>query len=213
MRFYLNVVNPAIAFIVLILCFWAATYSDKSIEILGIVAGSMNTYFFAKGLFTCSTLLITGRILREILDRNDSVSKIKTSKAEIVYCIAFIGLTISLLAGFLINENHPFLPKKKQVETAFVANPAGIKITESYRVSETQYLMINGQIQNESSKQFDTILLEAAIFIGTRFTDSSKTTMNGLAPHQSAYFKIESKNIYNGNVKDSVTYHIGISAK
>ena len=39
MKFYLRVINPAIAIITLLLCFWAATYNESDFSIYGIIIG------------------------------------------------------------------------------------------------------------------------------------------------------------------------------
>lgn len=51
MKFYLRIINPVLAVLSLVLCFWAATFSDGDFEISGLVIGGMNTCFFAATLF------------------------------------------------------------------------------------------------------------------------------------------------------------------
>ena len=75
MKFYLTVINPAIAVIILLLCTWAAIYGEMSsdapgVNFIGIIQGDLTSYFFAKGLFCSSALFISGRTLLALLQRS-----------------------------------------------------------------------------------------------------------------------------------------------
>ena len=87
MRFYLRVINPIIALLTFILCFWAATYSDDEFKIFGIVLGGFSTYFFAKGLFTSCSLFIIGRILLEMFYHSDAKIEKKYNNKEKIYTL------------------------------------------------------------------------------------------------------------------------------
>ena len=109
MKFYLRVVNPVIALVVFILCFWAATNSDDTFNVFGIIIGGMNTYFFAKGIFTSLSLLILGRILLEILYYSDKTNNPTLKRTEIIYSISFGVFTIGSLIGlFLLSNSDKF---------------------------------------------------------------------------------------------------------
>ncbi len=69
MKTYLSVVNPVVAALVLALCLWAATHDDGKFKPEGIVAGSISTYFVAKGLFCSATLVLVGKIVALMMER------------------------------------------------------------------------------------------------------------------------------------------------
>jgi hypothetical protein len=124
MKFYLRVVNPVIALLLFILCFWASTASEEKFSIFGIIIGGMNTYFFAKGLYTSCSLLILGRILLEILDRSEKKAEQKFTRKEMIYSISFGVFTIGslsglvLLNGFNTLSTDGFLLKKYKIPEA-----------------------------------------------------------------------------------------------
>ena len=64
---YLRIGNPVVAALVLVLCLWAATHDDGKPE--GILAGSISTYFVAKGLFCSATLVLVGKIVALMMER------------------------------------------------------------------------------------------------------------------------------------------------
>ncbi len=63
MKTYLNIVNPIVALIVLLLCIWAAMNGDNGFRPLEMFKGGIPTYFLAKGLFCSSALFLVGKIL------------------------------------------------------------------------------------------------------------------------------------------------------
>jgi hypothetical protein len=69
MKTYLRIMNPLVAALVLALCLWAATHDDGKFKPEGILAGSISTYFVAKGLFCSATLVLVGRIVTLMMDR------------------------------------------------------------------------------------------------------------------------------------------------
>jgi hypothetical protein len=69
MKTYLSVVNPVVAALVLALCLWAATHDDGKFKPEGVLAGSIPTYFVAKGLFCSATLVLVGKIVALMMER------------------------------------------------------------------------------------------------------------------------------------------------
>ena len=69
MKTYLRIVNPLVAALVLALCLRAATHDDGKFKPEGILAGSISTYFVAKGLFCSATLVLVGRIVTLMMER------------------------------------------------------------------------------------------------------------------------------------------------
>jgi len=63
MKTYLRIVNPVVAALVLLLCFWAAVFDEGQFKPSGLVKGGIPTYFLAKGLFCSSALVLIGRIV------------------------------------------------------------------------------------------------------------------------------------------------------
>ena len=62
MKIYLRFVNPVVAILVLLLCLWAAM-NDNGFKPKGLLEGGIPTYFFAKGLFCCSALILLGKLV------------------------------------------------------------------------------------------------------------------------------------------------------
>jgi hypothetical protein len=63
MKTYLRIVNPIVAVLVLLLCLWAAMNGDSRFKLNGPLLGGIPTYFFAKGLFCCSALILLGKLV------------------------------------------------------------------------------------------------------------------------------------------------------
>ena len=73
MKFYLKVINPIIAIVVLGFSLWAGISEDGgNIKILRLFQGGFSSYFMAKGLFCSSSLFILGKILEIILQNKKS---------------------------------------------------------------------------------------------------------------------------------------------
>jgi hypothetical protein len=200
MKFYLRVVNPVIALIVFILCFWAATAGDDKFSIFGIVLGGMSTYFFAKGIFTSLSLLILGRILLEIIYYSDK-SNIKTLKnSEIIYFIAFGIFTIGSLVGLLLLSNaDKFSKDDKPIE-----NPIELKVSDIHRIKESEKLKFSGTITNLKESEWKDIELTANLYINGKLSDKDYYTIPSLKINKSEDFLIEYDEFNNSNVSDSV---------
>ncbi len=69
MRTYLRIVNPIVAVVVFVLCVWAAAFEDGNFKPLGMLKGSIPTYFLAKGLFCSSALFLVGKILSVMIGK------------------------------------------------------------------------------------------------------------------------------------------------
>ena len=63
MKTYLRIINPLVAALVLLLCFWAATFDDGQFKPVAILKGGLSTYFIARGLFCSSALVLVEQIL------------------------------------------------------------------------------------------------------------------------------------------------------
>jgi len=72
MKTYLRVVNPIVALLVLVLCLWAGTFDEGRFKPHALLEGGLSTYFFAKGLFCSSALLLVGKIVSLMGDRAGS---------------------------------------------------------------------------------------------------------------------------------------------
>jgi hypothetical protein len=70
MKTYLNIINPAIAVVLLLLCLWAAMNGDSGFRPWDMLKGGIPTYFLAKGLFCSSALFLIGRILALMGERS-----------------------------------------------------------------------------------------------------------------------------------------------
>jgi uncharacterized membrane protein len=69
MKFYLKVINPIVALLVLLICIHAATFDEGDFKPGEIIKGGFSAYFLAKGIFCSVTLFIVGRILLVIITR------------------------------------------------------------------------------------------------------------------------------------------------
>jgi len=82
MKFYLKWINPAVAALILVICVWiyfGGYFIDlggdpspfaKGTHILDVGEMGFNMYFFAKGLFCASMLLLFGEFLKRYLERH-----------------------------------------------------------------------------------------------------------------------------------------------
>jgi len=63
LRFYLKYINPLVALLVFILCTYSSMKGgdEEPLVVLGPLAGSVGTYFFAKGLFCSVALFLLGK--------------------------------------------------------------------------------------------------------------------------------------------------------
>lgn len=76
MKFYLKVINPIIAIVVLGFSLWAGiSVSENDAKIINLFKGGFSSYFLAKGLFCSSSLFILGKILEMILKTKENQEK------------------------------------------------------------------------------------------------------------------------------------------
>ena len=209
MKFYLRVVNPVIALVVFILCFWAATNSDDTFNVFGIIIGGMNTYFFAKGIFTSLSLLILGRILLEILYYSDKTNNPTLKRTEIIYSISFGVFTIGSLIGlFLLGNSDIFHKDDKKIE-----NPIDLIVSDVHRVKESDKLKFSGRITNSKKTEWKDIEVTGKLFINGKLSDEKYKTISLIEPNKTDDFIFEYDGFCNANVPDSVRLDCQIKAK
>lgn len=200
MKFYLRVVNPVIALVVFILCFWAATRSDDTFNVFGIVVGGMSTYFFAKGIFTSLSLLILGRILLEILYYSDHTGNPSFKRNEFVYSISFGIFTIGSLIGlFLLSDSNKITGNNIKID-----NPADLIVSEIYRVKESEKLKFSGRITNSKDSNWNDIEITGKLFINGKLSDEKYRIIPLLKSKRHEDFVINFDEFINSNVPDSV---------
>lgn len=209
MRAYLKIVNPAIALVILVLCFWAATYDNGKFAIQGIVVGGMNTYFFAKGLFSASTVFIVGKIFLEIFSRREPRIEPESKRPEILYCLALTGLVLSLLTGLLL---HKDLGKPAPEKTITVKNPAQVQIVEHYRMKESRILRINGKVRNNSEFTWRTVRISAKVFFGERYANSCGKSIESVMPATEHYFTVPCDEFDTRDIDRGVRYELEVEA-
>jgi hypothetical protein len=208
MKFYLRVINPVIALVVFVLCFWAATKSDHSFNVFGIVVGGMSTYFFAKGIFTSLSLLILGRILLEILYYSDKTNNPVLKRDEIIYSVSFSVFTIGALIGlFLLSTSDNLSKKDVKIE-----NPKDLIISDVYRIKESDRLKFSGKITNLKESTWKEIEVTGKLFINGKLSDEKYKTIPLLPTKSNDDFIIEFNEFNNSNVPDSVRMDCLINA-
>ncbi len=169
MRLYLRVINPIMALLTLLLCFWAATLTESEFNIFGLVKGGMNTYFFAKGLFSSCSLFIIGRILLEMFYHSDDKIVQKYNSKEIIYTISFGIFTIGTLVSlFLLSDSDLF---EKESKTITEQNPKELQISKIFRVAESDELKYSLQLNNEALNSWNIIRIECKLLINGNFSD------------------------------------------
>jgi hypothetical protein len=213
MRYYLRVINPAVALSVFVLCTWASIGSDNggvgggTINIFGIIIGGLSTYFFAKGVFCSLSLFISGKILLEIMQKKYPEKENKLTKPEIISFAIFAFAIIGILAGLYLIKDH----KSTESHTKVIENPNQIQIVESNRIPSSEYLRITGKIKNNSSFLWQKITIKGNIFIGGKFADDEERSIDSLKPNDERYFIIEYTKFQNRDIKDSLKYELNLS--
>lgn len=66
LRFYLRYVNPTAAIVVFGLCYLSSSLDLDQPEYIGMFQGSLQTYFFAKGIFCAIALFLLGKLVERI---------------------------------------------------------------------------------------------------------------------------------------------------
>lgn len=220
MKFYLRVVNPVIAILLFILCFWASTASDEKFSIFGIIIGGMNTYFFAKGLYTSCSLLILGRILLEILDHSEKKTEQKYTRKEKIYSISFGVFTIGSLFGLVLLNDFKTLDsgvsffKKTKIESfEKVQNPKSLEINFIHRVMESEKVKYSGKISNTTDQKWKEIKVEGNLIINGILSDKVTVSIDSLTSKQTVPFIIDFSDFVNTSVPDSAKLDLQIDAE
>lgn len=209
MHFYLKNVNPIIALIVALLCFWAATYTDKGFKIEGIVVGGMSTYFFAKGLFSASAVYLLGRILLEIVSGRANEATPKYKRLDFLYLAGLFVIIISLLLSILILHEDDDSSKAKSVE---LVNPKEISIIESYRVKESSSLRIGGKLKNNSDIVWRSVNIYSNFFVDGIYYCSAFDQIRNIRPDEERFFQGACHDIKAADIRGNVTYELKIKA-
>ncbi|KMQ49738.1 hypothetical protein CHISP_3336 [Chitinispirillum alkaliphilum] len=202
MKFYLRVINPALSILVLLICTWASIFYDSGIDIFGIVGGSFSSYFFAKGIYTSGSLFLFGRILLDLLYKNESTSK-KESKYDLVATGAFLSFTISSLIGLFLWANNI-----NQIDNEGVSfsNPTDLSVLKSYQVPEVNRLRIGGTIKNHSMSNWSNVKVKAKLYIADRYTGSQTTSIDVIQSNEQNDFVIDFHEVVLSKVNDSVSW-------
>jgi hypothetical protein len=213
MKFYLRVINPVIALIVFILCFWAATTPEEKFSIFGIVGGGICSYFFAKGLFTSCSLLILGKILLEIMYHSDKQQDRQCKGTDILYAVSFGVFTIGSLIGiFMLGDFHTFSKKAEKAEEKVIDDPVGLKVTDLYRVKESERLKFAAKVLNTTPWEWKEIYLKSKLSIRGKYSDEEDVRVARLESQKSEDFIIDFDDFYSRNVPDSVSIVFDIKA-
>jgi hypothetical protein len=133
----------------------------------------VSTYFFSKGIFTSLSLLLLGRILLEILHHSDKTINPPLKRIEIIYSIAFGIFTVgSLLGLLLISYNDKFTKEDK-----IIINLKDIKISDIYRVKESDKLKFSGKILNLNESERKEVEITGKLFINGKLSDKKYYTI------------------------------------
>lgn len=212
MRTYLKIVNPAVALIVLALCFWAATYEKESFALRGIVAGGMATYFFAKGLFSASAVFILGKILVEMLARRESGFPVGATRSEVLYCFGLIGLVLATLSGLLLHIEQDKGPVRSPVKLT-VTNPKELEIIEHYVVADVQPLRLAGKLRNNSSFEWENVVVRATVRVHGRFAGNCRGNVGGIGPNKEGHFAAVCADFSINGARHPTKYELEIAAE
>jgi hypothetical protein len=209
MRFYLKVVNPVIAFLILVLCFWAATFGEDEFNIYGIIIGGLSTYFFAKGLFCASSVLFLGQILLEVIYGKDNSVSHKKSKSQWLYLIALAGFSVSLLIGlFMLKVQNIDNDETKNI----LKNPTELKLVESYRVERPGPLRIAGKIRNDSDFRWANMTVKANVFIDNKFWEECSQSFPSIEALEETYFALDCREVTDKELIGKYEYKVSIEA-
>lgn len=210
MRLYLRIINPIIALLTFILCLWAATATESDFNIFGIVTGSMNTYFFAKGLFSSCSLLIIGRILLEMFYHSDDKIVQKYNNKEIIYMTSFGIFTIGTLMGLFFLSDSDLFEKESKIIT--VQNPKELRISKIHRVVESDELKYSIQLNNEALNSWNIIRIECNLLINGDLSEKVIKEIEGFKIDEKKDVIINFRDFRNSNVPDSLEIKFEIEA-
>lgn len=210
MKLYLKFINPAVSLVILALCVWAASKMDHGASpgLAGIVAGSFNSYFFAKGLFCSSMLFFTGYSLLRRLESGESRSLYR------VRDVGIVGLIAVAMAGSLayFHTHATFSEEKAAGTESSLCNPKGLEVSGLTAVPQAQFLSITGNLTNTSSRAWSAIGVEADIFHGTVFSGRVQCQVPRLNPGESRRIVLQSEVLRTDKMLDSLRYEVAVSA-
>lgn len=180
MRTYLRYVNPAVALVVLALCIWAACYEKNAFDIQGLVGGGFQTYFFAKGLFTCAALVVLGEIALSPGFPPATAATESHAWQRSAIALLLTALALAGLATLLLTETESSTAATSKDE--WVVRPADVDVSILYRVNEANALTYAIKVRNATQERFD-IKTAGKVYIGGRYSaDCSPVVELEVAP-------------------------------
>ena len=207
MNFYLRVLNPAIAFLVFALCFWASTEDG---HLLGFLKGGLATYFFAKGLFCAAALVLLGKIALGLFADERRAAESRSTRTQIVVSLAIFGFVAGSLAGLLLLTSSSV---KKPSEAPLVKNPAGLEIVEPYELRETHNYTIGGTIKNRDSHAWTDVHIMVDVMLDGKLAAScERVHFVAIEPGNEERFLDECKTLPNERLKGRVEYQLRVWA-
>ncbi len=201
MKFYLKVINPTLAILIMLICFWSATYDSGNFELFGIVSGAFSTYFFAKGLFAGTSIFLLGNILLNIISERNSSDLQKYTFKEYIYILSLSVFSVGILISIIILQD---INIEEETVTVRSANPDGIVLTDTARITESDYLSFSGKVMNESGKNFHTITVVGEVFSSGRFLDSIDAGIGSINAEGEKFFILESERYKNSNLTSEI---------
>ena len=118
-------------------------------------------------------------------------------------------LTGIFLSGYLKDKKEP---SKKAYTYTTVENPKEIAVLDKIWVKESENLMVNVKIRNNSDILWDTVYLAGTIFFGNRYIEELKDQNQDIKANEEKYFELKSSGIISKEIKDSVKCDVKISA-
>jgi hypothetical protein len=208
--FYLRVINPIIALLVYILCFWASTAGEDSFNIFGMIIGGMSTYFFAKGIFTSCSIFLIGRILLEILSHKNADIEKKRSRVEYVYMLSFfIFIFGSFITLYFLSDFDIFENKETEITEN---NPEGIAISNIRRVNEADELKFSMVLKNSTKDTWKNLKVNYILQINDRISDQIEESIGEIKPNEKKVLIADFSGFRNMNVPESAGIETGIEA-
>ena len=210
MNFYLRVLNPAVALLVFALCYWASTGDDN--ELLAFLYGGMGTYFFAKGLFCASALLLLGKILLGLFSDEKRATESQSTRAQVVASLIIFTFLAGSFAGMML-----FIPHTDGAATSSetVLEPPGIKVVDSYEIRETEYFVIGVTLRNDNPTGWRDVEIHADVSLNGKFVASCKNTYPELLlPSEEQKLLVRCWNLLNERVtEDTIKYTLRVEAE
>lgn len=210
MKFYLRVINPALALISFGLCLYASIVSERDLEIDGLVVGGMNTYFFAKGIFTAITIFLLGKVVERMLCSNDNGSLERISIKEIAILISvFMLFTFSFGGVYLATEED----YSSITEISKIVDEDVIAIKSYHPVSQSKNLKIAATLENYQDRSWFEVIVHTELYLDGKLADIEKKTLNGFKSKEKQNIIIEFASFSNEEITDSISCLFKIEAK